>query len=112
MDNHHASAATPLNAGPAEGGRVDVEELRTRVARLAMICEALWEILKEKNALPADLINLKVAELDVSDGRLNGRKANAIVPCKQCNRVLQPGRQACFYCGAFCEQASVFNGFA
>ncbi len=92
--------------------QVDATELKARVARLAMICEAMWEILKEKNALPPDLLNLKVAELDLADGKLNGRKANTVVNCMQCNRVLQPGRQTCLYCGAFSDQVSVFNGFA
>jgi len=101
----------PAPSGPSDSS-VDVEELKARVARLAMICEALWEILKEKNALPPDLINLKVAELDMTDGRLNGRKANVISSCRQCNRVLPAGRQSCLYCGAFSDQASVFNGFA
>lgn len=112
MDNQPAPIVISSSDATSAESRTDVEDLKARVARLAMICEALWEIVKEKNALPADLINLKVAELDVSDGRLNGRKSNAIVPCKQCNRVLQPGRQTCLYCGAFCDQASVFNGFA
>jgi len=92
--------------------QVDATDLKARVARLARICEAMWEILKEKNALPPDLLNLKVAELDLTDGKLNGRKANTVVNCKACNRVLQPGRQICLYCGAFSDQASVFNGFA
>jgi hypothetical protein len=91
---------------------VDVMELKARISRLSMICEAMWEILKEKNALPPDLLNLKVAELDLTDGKLNSRKANTVVNCKACNRVLQPGRQICLYCGAFSDQVSVFNGFA
>lgn len=101
---------TPLP--PSSTPQADVQELQNRIARLSLICEALWEIVKEKQALPADLLNLKVAEIDMSDGRLNGRKASTLVSCPQCKRPMSPGHQSCLYCGAFVSEASVFNGFA
>ncbi|HTJ79295.1 MAG TPA: hypothetical protein VL357_09890 [Rariglobus sp.] len=116
MDDFTPFSANADSVGPSKAisganTGVDIDELKERVTRLSLICEALWEILKEKNALPADLLNLKVAEIDLTDGKLNGRKANTISTCRKCNRVLSPNRQTCLYCGEFSEHASVFNGF-
>jgi hypothetical protein len=95
--------------GAWSGGRDpkgEVEALRFDVERLLLITEALWSILKEKTDLKdADLIR-RIADIDLADGKLDGRKAKSPPrPCPHCQRVLAKHRPRCLFCGKQVEAA-------
>jgi len=105
-----------VNPGPdpvARGARsaareaqTEVEALRFDIERLLLINEALWSILKEKTDLQdADLIR-RIADIDLADGKLDGRKAKSPPrPCPHCQRVLAKHRPRCLFCGKPVEAA-------
>lgn len=75
-------------------------ELESRVDKLELIVEALWEILKTKTDLKeADLMEL-MADIDLKDGKFDGKKKKATaIRCAKCNRVNSRRHPKCLYCG-------------
>ncbi len=79
--------------------RVDLQEMD--IERLLLITQALWEMLKEQHGYTdTDLIK-RVAEIDLRDGKLDGRVAPQGGPkgCPHCGRTLLGNRPVCLYCG-------------
>ncbi len=87
--------------GAAREARTEVEHLERKVDMLAMICQAMWELLKEHGGVPEELLATKVQEIDLRDGKLDGKLGtrNAIT-CTACGRTVNKRHQRCLYCGA------------
>ncbi len=101
----YPSLARPqLNLSTAEGvarrAEADVELLKQDVERLLMITEVLWTILKEKHGYDDNELIRRVTEIDLRDGRLDGRVAAEPPPeCPYCHHVMTKHRPVCMYCG-------------
>ncbi len=81
---------------------------RMEVERLLMICEALWTFLKEQHGYTDEDLFRRVMEIDLRDGRADGRvAATPARRCPHCGRTMTRGRPICIYCG----RASVANVF-
>ena len=77
-----------------------VEGLEYEVERLLMITEALWTLVKDQHGYTDDTLMAKIEEIDLSDGRLDGRvNKREVQRCGQCNRSLHRRRLYCIYCG-------------
>lgn len=74
-------------------------DLAKEVDRLALICEALWTLVKERLDLTDDELMGEIARLDLSDGRADGRKAKAPTACSKCGRMNSRRHDFCIYCG-------------
>lgn len=91
--------STGSNAA-AEQARTEAADLRLDVERLLMITEALWGLVREKHALGEDELYKRIEEIDLRDGRLDGRVApTPSALCPRCNRALMKKRPVCIYCG-------------
>ena len=107
------SQSVPLGVrsdGASETVLNRIAVLENRLARLTLINQALWEILRERENFADDLLALKVAEIDLRDGQLDGKSRSAPQTCPKCKRTLQVGSQRCMYCGEFAANADVFRG--
>ncbi len=80
--------------------RADVRDLNAAINKLTLICRALWEIMAEDKKLDEEYIINKVNEIDLRDGKLDGKMTTAIRVCQSCGRTLFRGHQRCLYCGA------------
>ncbi|MEI7957777.1 MAG: hypothetical protein WCI40_01610 [Verrucomicrobiota bacterium] len=81
-------------------GASQVAELQKQVERLLIITEALWTILKEKNGLDDQELLRQMVQIDLRDGRLDGRvAATPPEPCPKCQRIVAKGSVRCMYCG-------------
>ena len=99
--NNAANRAASSARASASEARSSVNELKQDIERLLMITEALWEFMKtEQGYTDEDLIK-KVAEIDLKDGRLDGRVATSEpIKCLKCKRPVNKKRPVCIYCGA------------
>ena len=77
-----------------------IRELEHRVDKLELICESLWEILKEgKNLTETDLIE-RMSQVDLRDGNYDGKnKKPTTVECSSCGRMISKHHKKCVYCG-------------
>jgi hypothetical protein len=70
------------------------------LARLELIAEAMWELVKEKTGLIDEDLLAKIAELDLTDGTADGRKRDAgPIQCPKCSRPNSRRHDFCIYCG-------------
>ncbi|MCA3006104.1 MAG: hypothetical protein IOD15_12205 [Phycisphaerales bacterium] len=84
----------------------DVDELEQRVDRLTLLNAALWELLRDRAKLTeADLVN-KVQEIDLRDGRSDGRIRSTPKVCDACGRTISSRHQRCLYCGGHTGSAA------
>lgn len=89
----------------AREARDTVQELERKVEKLVLVNMALWEILQEKlNLAPIELID-KIQDIDLRDGRLDGKAGRAegethVRTCKACGRTMSRRHQQCMYCGS------------
>ena len=96
-------AAQPAGTDPSTGSRAlsETRDLRSDVERLLLITEALWGILQEKHGLSEADLARRIEDIDLKDGRLDGRLAPAPpLACPGCGKILPKHRPACLYCGA------------
>ncbi len=65
-----------------------------------MITEALWMMLKKQHGYSDDDLSKLVSEIDLRDGRLDGRVAKSPPqPCPYCKKMMARHRPLCIYCG-------------
>jgi len=95
------SVPDPLPSRPINApGASEVVLLKAQVERLLLITEALWTILKEKNGLDDQELLKQIVQIDLRDGRLDGRVASTPPePCPKCQRIVAKGSVRCMYCG-------------
>jgi hypothetical protein len=95
------AAANSANQSASEA-KSEVGELRAEIDRLLMVTEALWTILKEEHNLDENKLGDYIREIDLRDGRLDGRVAKTSGPaeCPSCQRKLSRRHYKCIYCGA------------
>ena len=104
-----ASARAEQSAMTADEARARVLALEARVNKLALVNQALFELIAQRAGMTeADLIN-KVNEIDLRDGRLDGRPHEETpVTCERCGRSYSRRHNHCFYCGHVNAMATAF----
>ena len=79
----------------------EVEEMRATVDRLHLAATAMWEILNEQFGVSETEFLAKVQEIDLRDGRLDGRidkRKSPPTACPHCDRPNNGKRTVCLYC--------------
>lgn len=81
--------------------RVDgkMTQLERRVDRLALASQALWELLRDSTALTEGDVFEKMEEIDLRDGKRDGKIGQEVSQCPNCQRNVSSKRDACVYCG-------------
>ncbi len=87
-----------------------VRELAARLDRLTLICHAMWLLLQEQTGLSDEALIERIKEVDLTDGRLDGKVARPPATCPKCGRTLSPRHWKCIWCGAEKPDASGFDG--
>lgn len=81
--------------------RLDIkaETADERIDRLSLACQALWEVLEEKGLVSRSEFIAKIEEVDLRDGRLDGKNSSPTV-CPSCSKKNSSARLNCIYCGS------------
>ena len=80
--------------------RDSVLKLEDRTDRLALTTMAMWALMSEKLGITEADLEAKIQEIDLSDGRLDGKVRVQAKTCPSCNRKLSKRHNKCMYCGA------------
>lgn len=94
-----AQRAVARSEGNVERLRTDVQFLEDRIDRLTMIAAAMWTLLQKQAGLREEELAARVQEIDLSDGRLDGKVRRNVSACAACKRPIAPRHMRCIYCG-------------
>jgi hypothetical protein len=98
---------TALNA--QEKVQREIHRLESKIDGLALISQALWELIRQHTSLTDADIRAKVAEIDARDGRIDGRITGTPGSCAKCNRPTHSRQVSCMYCGEPIDKGHVFE---
>ncbi len=98
-------AARAKGAAEASGRRLRV--LEANLAKALMICETLWELLRDEHGWSEETLHKKLYEVDMRDGVLDGKNQRKAVECPDCGHTVSARHPACIYCGRVID-TSVF----
>lgn len=102
-----SEAGTPgtgrLNQAGAEI-RSEVKDLQRQVERLALLNQALWELLRERLHLSDADLEAMAQTVDMRDGVADERMTAQAVRCPNCTRVNNSRHAKCLYCGQLFEK--------
>ena len=97
----------PSVDGKVESTNVKVRELEHHVARLSLLNQALWELIRERlNVTDADL-EKRIHEVDLRDGVEDGCITDGPLQCPTCGRVSNSKHWKCLYCGQAFERPAM-----
>lgn len=85
--------------------RRDVENSQATIDALALSCAAMWELLSDKLGVTEQELMAKIEEIDLRDGKLDGKIARVTQDCPDCRRVNNGKRVRCLYCGTALPRA-------
>ena len=77
--------------------KISISELEQKIDHLSMVSMALCELLEEVGFSKSRILS-KIEEIDLRDGRLDGKFAPSS-KCKGCSRIVASHRTSCLYCG-------------
>ncbi len=75
-------------------------DLEGRLEKLSLVCAAMWELFREKTGLTEEDLMSCVRQIDLADGRADGKVAKTVSRCAKCDRVMSARHTRCIYCGA------------
>lgn len=83
--------------------------LENKVESLALACQSLWELLRENTQLTEQDLEAKMEQVDLRDGRKDGKMSAVTNECAQCGRKTSRRRPRCIYCGTDVGSPEVFG---
>ena len=97
----NAAASTAEQAKQStESLRRQIEDLQRKSDALTIACQALWEIVRNQSQMTDLVLLRKMEEIDLRDGRADGKISKTFVECPNCRRNNSSARKGCLYCGA------------
>lgn len=100
-DNKDVSAAVRSAA-------VEIAALRHELDRTTLIVQAMWEVMKTKLGMSEEAMVQLIEEVDLRDGKLDGKPSRIPENCPECTRPVSVHTNACFFCGTVVERRKVF----
>jgi hypothetical protein len=83
--------------------------LEDKIAGLALACQSLWEVIRDNTGITYEQLTAKMEEIDLRDGRADGKLSAVVETCSKCGRTTSRRRRVCLYCGAANEKGEVFG---
>lgn len=86
-----------------------MRELEVAVSHMALACQAMWELLRERAGVTDAELLAKIKEVDLRDGVADGRMRPVVVNCPKCGKPSNTKHSQCMYCGAAIPKPHVFQ---
>jgi hypothetical protein len=83
-----------------------LQAMEENLDRLSLVVIATTEILKNRFNVSPDEIEARIQEIDLRDGKLDGRLRSPAIHCPSCSHLNSPRRRKCLYCGEVLETGS------
>ena len=74
-----------------------------------MICQAMWELLRNKAKLTDEDIIKQMQVIDLRDGVEDGKMTRQTLVCPECGRNVSSRREQCLYCGTWLVKSNLFE---
>ena len=104
-----AEIAASRSASQATSAKEETRWLEDRLDRLTLACMALWELVEERTGLTEEDLYDKAQEIDLRDGKADGKVTKTVLNCPKCQRVMSPKHKRCLYCGEEGLESSPFD---
>ena len=113
LDIYRAQAAAEAASGRSEEARrkagIAIVDADLRFQRLALLCSAMWSLLQEKTGITDNELVERFKELDLRDGKLDGRIVKPMVKCPDCGATISRDYNRCLICGYQYKEGDVFD---
>ncbi|HVE16251.1 MAG TPA: hypothetical protein VNB29_05915 [Chthoniobacterales bacterium] len=104
-----ANDGAPAVEASARDLQNDLRRLESRLDRLALASQAMWELLRERTDLTEDDILARIMEVDLRDGQADDKMSGRAVTCTSCGRKINSAHRSCIYCGEPCTPPEIFH---
>lgn len=92
-------SATDDAFAKAHSTEMSVDQLAARLGRLALMSQALWELLRDRHGVSEDELKAKILEVDLRDGAKDGAMGTSVLTCPTCGSRTNSKRPMCIICG-------------
>lgn len=86
------------------GTKEKIRELEHQIARITLLNQALWELVRERLSLTDADLERMAREVDIRDGIEDGKLTITPLECPSCGRVSSSKHWKCLYCGQLFEK--------
>ncbi len=100
MQDRDIAAANRSISHARIDSQTQLKTLEDRVDALVLMNHALLSLLRDRVGITDDELAARMHELDLADGRADGKMAQPTDSCIGCGRALSGRRARCMYCGA------------
>jgi hypothetical protein len=103
MKIHEARKEADRAYYSAKNVGLEVSDLKGKCDKALLVCEALWSFINERLGVTEDELIDRIKEIDLSDGKMDGKARRTVMECPHCNRTISMRYQRCIYCGEVVE---------
>jgi hypothetical protein len=87
----------------------NADSLKRRLDVMALANQALFEILQSRLGISEEEVILRMAEIDMRDGKKDGRMNPRVVSCIKCGRKVSTARLRCMFCNETVTEGHIFE---
>ena len=75
------------------------ETFQRRIDKMAILIQAMWSLLSENTNLTEEDLKKRVVDIDMIDGKLDGKVSKKPLICKKCGAGISRRFNKCVICG-------------
>lgn len=79
---------------------LDLNDVARQVRKMALVNQALYELLKERTGISDEDLRIRIREIDLRDGTADGKLVASPLRCPKCQSAVTVGALSCPTCGA------------
>ena len=106
---YRANSAAARAGHKADRVNFAIDQLEDKVDSLALVCQSMWELLSESIPDAERRLADRIAEVDLRDGKQDGKLGRVETHCPSCGRSLHKRHRRCLYCGEEVDSEHVFQ---